>query len=164
MIAIEGYENLYSATEDGNIYSHRFGRHITGDLNSVGYRRVILCKDKKRKRFFVHRLVAFAYHTKEDDNHVVNHKDSNKENNEPSNLEWCSPSHNSKHSWKEGTQKVTQNFTQEQNRKISKKDGIMLVGKYKSKTLNAKEEAIKYGVTVPAIYNTIYRKIEKDNK
>jgi len=162
MKAIEGYENLYSVTECGNVHSHRFDRVVVGDINSAGYKRVILCKDKKRKRFFVHRLVALAYHDRKDASHEVNHKDSNKLNNSSDNLEWCSRKQNAKHSWEQGTQEVTENFIQEQNRKISKEEGAVLVSRYNNKTLKVKDEAVKYGVTISAIYNTIYRKIKKD--
>ena len=158
---ISGYENLYSITEDGEVYSHRYNKTITGDINTAGYKRVILCKDKKRKRFFVHRLVAMSYHGTPSGNMVVNHKDSNKLNNAPDNLEWCTHSENSKHSWKSGTQKITKNFIQEQNRKIIEEEVEKLVKKYKNKELNVNEEAVRYNVKTGAIYQAIYRHLEK---
>ena len=63
----------------------------------MGYRIIKLTKNKSRKNFFVHRLVAMAFIPNFKDYPVVNHKDLDKTNNELSNLEWCQYSENSKH-------------------------------------------------------------------
>ena len=59
---------------------------IIGDKNNMGYRRVTLYTPIK-KRFFVHRLVAYHFCRGYKEDLVVNHKDGNKLNNEASNLE-----------------------------------------------------------------------------
>lgn len=65
-----------------------------------GYFRCTLCKDKKTKRYFVHRLVILTF--KEESNLEVNHIDGNKINNKLDNLEYCTRSENQKHAYKIG--------------------------------------------------------------
>jgi hypothetical protein len=59
-----------------------------------GYYYVSLCKNGKRKLFAVHRLVAMHFVENPSGLPVVNHKDENRENNEASNLEWCTEKYN----------------------------------------------------------------------
>ena len=59
-----------------------------------GYRRVLLQKDKDKRKFFVHRLVAFAFVDNPHGYSDVNHKDENKANNRADNLEWCDKAYN----------------------------------------------------------------------
>ena len=58
------------------------------DRNRTGYLRVYLFNNKKKKRYFIHRLVAEAFLPKKQGKDFVNHKDGNKQNNCLSNLEW----------------------------------------------------------------------------
>ena len=91
---IVGYED-YCIDEYGNIYSYKSRRYISQQKHKDGYFYVGLCKDGKRKVFAVHRLVAFHFIENENGFPQVNHKDENKENNEASNLEWCTGKYNS---------------------------------------------------------------------
>lgn len=69
------------------------------DRNRTGYLRVYLFKDHKKKRYFIHRLVAEAFLPKKQGKDFVNHKDGNKQNNHLDNLEWCNRSENQLHSY-----------------------------------------------------------------
>ena len=69
------------------------------DKNRMGYYRVILFKEHKRKRFFIHRLVAEAFIENCENKKQVNHKDGNKQNNNIENLEWTTSSENQLHSY-----------------------------------------------------------------
>ena len=91
---IGGYED-YSIDEYGNVYSYKSRRYISQQKHKDGYFYVGLCKDGIRKVFAVHRLVALHFIENGNDFPQVNHKDENKENNEASNLEWCSEKYNS---------------------------------------------------------------------
>lgn len=55
---------------------------------------VELFKDKKGKKFLVHRLVALAFIPNPNCLPQVNHKDENRANNDVDNLEWCSAKYN----------------------------------------------------------------------
>lgn len=68
------------------------GRILYGHLSDSGYMRVHI----RNKQYSVHRLVAAAFIGVNNDLYV-NHKNGNKSNNNPKNLEYCTPSENSKH-------------------------------------------------------------------
>jgi hypothetical protein len=91
---IVGYED-YSIDEYGNVYSYKSRRYISQNKHKDGYFYVGLCKEGKRKVFAVHRLVALHFIENQYGFPQVNHKDENKENNQASNLEWCTEKYNS---------------------------------------------------------------------
>jgi hypothetical protein len=106
-----GYEGLYAVTRDGKVWAYLNRLHKGKFLKPAlrkGYPFVCLCKGSSIKQFNIHRLVAQAYLPNLESLPQVNHKDSNKENNHVSNLEWCSASYNKKHSWDSGTSFVTE--------------------------------------------------------
>lgn len=104
---VVGYEGLYMVSNWGRVksldrwvksrngsvrfYKGRILKPITG---SNGYLFVNLCKDGKVKVFTVHRLVAEAFLPNPHNYPCVNHKDENKQNNNVSNLEWCTAQYN----------------------------------------------------------------------
>ena len=95
---IEGYENYYISNL-GNV------KNIKGKLlclwkDNVGYLQVVLRKNKKKKHLRVHRLVAEAFIPNPDNLLQVNHKDSNKINNNVLNLEWITNQDNTKEGYK----------------------------------------------------------------
>ena len=63
-------------------------------LHKSGYFYVRLQKEGDRRTLKVHRLVAEAFVPNPDNLPQVNHKDENKQNNLPSNLEWCTQQYN----------------------------------------------------------------------
>lgn len=85
--------NNIGVTEDGEVYNKKTGRNLKQYIRKINgsdyYMVSIYCKDKKySKPFYVHRLVGYAYCEGYDDGMVINHKDGNTLNNNPSNLEW----------------------------------------------------------------------------
>lgn len=95
MKEINGYEGLYSVTEDGRVWSHRKGRFISLNYDRYGYLTAHLYKDSKRKIYRVHRLVLSTFSPIEGMNFLqVNHRDETTTNNHLSNLEWCDQQYN----------------------------------------------------------------------
>lgn len=96
MRVIPGFEN-YGVTKQGKIYSYR--REIYLKRNNLnGYYSVVMSNDDgERISMRVHRIVALVYLPNPKNYPIVNHKDGNSLNNNVINLEWCSPSHNSRH-------------------------------------------------------------------
>ena len=92
---IEEHDN-YQVSSHGNIKNVKTGKILKGDINNIGYRRVII----NNKKYFIHRLVAKYFCDGYQENLVVNHKDGNKLNNHKDNLEWVTRSQNDLHAYK----------------------------------------------------------------
>lgn len=108
---IKGYEDRYAVSDHGRIktlerkYSilkNGYERFILESVmkpmkNRCGHMHVYLYKgDGLKKKFYVHRLVATAFHPNPESLPVVDHKDNDKENNHASNLQWVTYSDNNK--------------------------------------------------------------------
>lgn len=88
----------------GSYYVARTGEIFgpKGDImkpykSNRGYLRLYLTVNGKRQQVSVHRLVALLFCPNPDMKLEVNHIDGNKENNNASNLEWCTRSENEQH-------------------------------------------------------------------
>ena len=88
---IEGFEGLYSITDDGRVISRRWGyeRELSTKPQSDGYPCVRPMIQGRSYNFLVHRLVAEAF-CEPFHGECVNHIDGNRANCHYSNLEWCS--------------------------------------------------------------------------
>lgn len=96
---IKGYEGLYQVSDDGHVrrfYSTKQPK-ILKNRPSANYYIVSLSQKCKKKTVAVHRLVAEAFLEKPEGATEVNHKDSNKLNNNVSNLEWVTQKENFYH-------------------------------------------------------------------
>ena len=100
---ITGYEGLYMISDKGNVHSVErrdvMGRKISGRIlkplsHTDGYLQVQLYKNGKIKNKYIHRLVAEAFIPNPKSFLEINHLDEVKDNNELSNLEWCTREHN----------------------------------------------------------------------
>ena len=123
----------YLISKKGTIYSLKTGKLKAVQNNPSGYSRVnIPTNENPDKKFYVHRLVAETYIPNPNNYSEVNHIDSNRHNNDITNLEWCSHSMNMIHN--------AQNKEQFR-RKVEKydKDGNLL--KSYSSVKEASEEA-----------------------
>lgn len=109
-LAVVGYEGLYEVTDTGGVYSldrvvkrsdgetrNRKGRKLKTWTNSKGYEITEVSKNSVRKSIPVHRLVALAFIPNPENKPTVNHKDTNKQNNNVENLEWATHLENVKH-------------------------------------------------------------------
>lgn len=101
MKEIAGFEN-YTISDDGVVFSKKTGtfKKATSNGRGKGYMFVDLYKDGKRKRLYVHRLVAEAFVPNPCNKPYVNHLDGDTRNNKAENLEWCTPLENVEHASK----------------------------------------------------------------
>lgn len=110
---IEGYEGYYQVSTlsrvrslnrtvkrmfRGTLALHPIkGQILRQTIGKIGYPTVELNKEGKAKRVLVHRLIAKAFLPNPSGKPQINHKDSNRANNELENLEWCTQSENIRH-------------------------------------------------------------------
>jgi len=106
LIPILGYEERYSITQDGKIWSfprkYCKGKWLKPARDELGYLSITLCKNNQPKGFSVHRLVAQTFIPNPENKPEVNHKDCNPSNNNLENLEWCTYKENSQHASRMG--------------------------------------------------------------
>ena len=69
--------------------------HLLNPINNGrNYLHVTLNQNNKKKKFYIHRLVATAFIPNIDNKPFINHIDNNPLNNHADNLEWCTPQEN----------------------------------------------------------------------
>ena len=104
---IQGYEGLYKVSNTGKIYSSKIKDTMRTFINNSGYECVQLAKNKVRKGYLVHRLVAASFCEGYEQGLVVNHKDGNRTNNSSYNLEWLTTKGNIQDMQTRGTMNYT---------------------------------------------------------
>ena len=87
----------YFISDTGIVYDNN-NKPIDSWIDTVnGYRYVSLKIDGQRKIKKIHRIVGEVFIDNPNNYPCINHIDGNKENNNVSNLEWCTYYHNNKH-------------------------------------------------------------------
>lgn len=96
---IIGYEGRYEISNFGNVRSlcKSMITKLKPHKNGCGYSEVNLFKNRKQKRFRIHRLVGLAFVANPDNKPWINHIDCNRENPRADNLEWVTPKENVEH-------------------------------------------------------------------
>jgi hypothetical protein len=103
-VAAIAWRPTYGVTRDGRVYSFRSKRFLSLNVSARGYVQVKLGKGTF---YLVHRLVAEAFIPNPHCKPQVNHVDGNKKNNCVENLEWATPSENTRHAYAHGLQRPT---------------------------------------------------------
>lgn len=85
----------------GCVFSKTSGRFLKPQKVN-GYHHVTLCNAGIKKQITVHSLVATAFHGNRPAGQYVNHINGNRTDNRSTNLEWVTPSENSKHAYRTG--------------------------------------------------------------
>ena len=107
---VVGFEDAYEVSNTGRVRS--IGRYVKSrwgqtwynmhelkiQTSKKGYKTVVLHRDGDYYQKQVHRLVAEAFIPNPENMEQVNHKDTDKANNNVSNLEWCTQRENVNHS------------------------------------------------------------------
>lgn len=105
--AIPSYEGIYEVSDCGNVkrIAAWTGRNRIPRKNSTlkpiighyGYKRVALYRDRKLKKFFIHRLVCAAFIGEIPSGREINHKNGNGGDNRLENIEVVTKSQNHQH-------------------------------------------------------------------
>lgn len=92
----------YEVSNTGKIRNKTTKCELKQSDNGKGYKTVGIWVENNtiKKKFYVHRLVAYAFIENPYDKKYINHKDGNKSNNSVENLEWCTCSENQIHKYR----------------------------------------------------------------
>ena len=105
---VVGYEGLYEVSQNADVKNVLTRKILKPRVKKkTGYVDITLVKNKIRKTFLLHRLIAMAFIKNDLTKLEVNHIDGDKCNNHYSNLEWCTHKENMRHAWKMGLNKNT---------------------------------------------------------
>ena len=91
--SIDGYAN-YEVSSHGRVRNATTARILKPGIRKDGYQLVSLYKDKKERKFYIHRFVAHEFIENPDDKQMVDHIDHNPANNCVENLRWASGKEN----------------------------------------------------------------------
>lgn len=123
-VEVPGYP-YFLANKEGKVRNAKTGYETFGSLDDKGYRRVCQWDNvsKTKKEYKAHHIVCTAFHGPcPTSKHEVGHKDDDRSNNAPSNLQWI-------------TRK--DNMTKANKKRVSTEsisDGSIYVGRYLSET------------------------------
>jgi hypothetical protein len=151
---INGYEGLYQVSNLGKVKSAFTNSVLNGSKTKKGYLAIALYKNKIRKTFAAHRLVAQTFIENPNNKSEVNHKDGNKLNNAAYNLEWCTGSENVRHAFKIGL-RVKQFGTSNNNVKLTEEKVFEIKKRYHNENTTMRIIANEYGVDYALIQRII---------
>jgi len=118
---LEEIEKKYTIKEDGRVWSNYKKDYKKFSLSNSGYLCTSIWIKGKECKLFQHRLVAMKYIPNPDRKTQVNHKNGIKTDNRIENLEWCTASENSQHSYDNGFSSVHKNSVEGLRKTMSKK-------------------------------------------
>ena len=119
---IAGTKGFIEVSNKGRVRSLLRGepRVLKPQVDNKGYHRIRVTVEREKMSYKVHREIAKAFIPNPNNLPQVNHKDGNKDNNRADNLEWCTRSHNVKHSFDTGL-KHPHRWTAEERRQIGER-------------------------------------------
>lgn len=152
----------YMITESGELYSFvslgvnqkvlSVGRKVNGFFCEDGYKRYLLRRGGKSKKFYGHHLVAITYvGPRPSMLHQVRHLDGNRKNNHASNLRWGTVKENA-------ADKVAHGNSSRGEKNVKAKltaSDVVAIRKMVSETMSQTDIAKKFGVTHGAVNHIV---------
>ena len=156
----------------GHEGTFEYERKLKGRLLSPHYTSKYIQYCINDREYSAHRLVAMAFIPNDDPEHKVeiNHKDGDKLNNRVDNLEWCTHSHNEKHSYAELGKQVwnkdkhySNKLAQQHRRDTYMKRWLLMLADSEA-GMSAKEIAQKYNKCVDQVWHDLKKAREYKEK
>ena len=157
-----GFENLYDVSNRGRVRSHHastrneWGKYpiILSPGNVRGYRQVHLRKDGVGRSGLIHRLVAEAFiGAPPTPEHEVNHKNFDKSDNRPDNLEWITHAENTRYS----ALVIPRNRGETNHSKLTEAQVVEIRRRHATNEANFTQLAAEYGVALQTISAIVKR-------
>ena len=139
----------------------RTGKILKQHIGKTGYYIVSISPYGRQGKSIclkIHRVVAKAFLSNENNYPIINHKEGNKLNNNVDNLEWCTYSHNTQHAFNMGLEQAIKGCDNSQS-KLTNDDVIWIREHYipGDKTYGARALARKFNMN----HSNISRLINK---
>lgn len=132
------------------------GRVLKNQTDKDGYLWIVLCHDRKRLPIRLSHVVAEAFiGPRPSPEHGTNHKDGNKQNNRPGNLEWVTSLENIRHAVETGLRRPRVG-SRCANAKLNEAKVLKIRGLYSGGGCTEETLSVMFGVTRGAI-NAILR-------
>lgn len=128
----------------------------------AGYPSVSLFRDGKQYKLLLHRLLALAFIPNPENKPQINHIDGDKQNNDLSNLEWCTSSENLTHA----IQVLNRPIRRGEDHGMAKLSQIQVEEirqKYATGAYYHRELSVEYGVSRQAITRIINNQVYKND-
>ena len=154
---IPHYEGKYQVSNYGRVWSIARQQYKSQRLDRDGYFRVsLVAKNGKLITERVNRLVALAFIPRVEGKNIVNHINSNRQDNRVENLEWVDASGNMKHGYENGRISENQKKATEKAREVNTKNYLVykdgeLIGSY----MGLKNVSSAIGICESTIRNCI---------
>lgn len=152
---ISGFEELYQISNFGRLKSFKKNKsgYILSQVNKTGWYLSVVLNGigKEYKSFKIHYLVAKYFVDNPDNKPQVNHIDSNKQNNNSSNLEWVTAKENIVHAVKNNPNMI-KGINKHNKDKRKTIYQFELNGKFIQEHVSGVEASIKTGVCERNIY------------
>lgn len=118
-----GNNNRYIIYDNGDLFDTKLNKFCTKSISHKGYVVYSIYLNGKSHTKSAHRLLMETFCPVENmENLQVNHIDCNKQNNDISNLEWCTQSENQKHAFSHGL--ISRKGIKNSQAKLSEKEVI----------------------------------------
>jgi hypothetical protein len=171
---IPGLEGFYQASKSGIIRSvTRFRRGKAGipvkHCGKIrkpgklpnGYLHLVMSKEGKFQRDYVHRLVWRAFKGPIPERMEINHKDGNKINNHLDNLEVCTHRQNYDHAMEHKLNKICYPGIGNPAARLTESDVVAIRSEYSQGGVSCNKLADKYGVCMQNVWLVVTRRTWK---
>lgn len=157
--AVPGYEGIFETTATGSVRSARTRRRLKPHLHPSGYQTIATRVGGRKGRAVcgkVHRLVALAWSPARDGADVVNHRNGVKTDNRAANLEWATPSENTRHAYRTGLREQARGEASSAA-KLTRADVLSLRRRFPlgHPILQARQVAAEYGIDHSTLYQAV---------
>ena len=170
-LPVVGYEGLYEVSSFGRVRSldgakanghPRHGKVISTPL-SMGYPCFNLCREGSQVQVRVHRIVAEAFlGPSPDGSETVNHKNFDRTDNRPENLEWLSHGDNMRHAHATGRCAANRVYTSGEDYRRLAPETVREIRRMYSAGFRITQLAHRFGISRPHVSRIVHGKVWKN--